>query len=236
MYSLFIQPFFDNTSTINTTIKTYRSQIYCKCRVEDCDNEHAAKTGVTETTMDQTSYEHPSNPNILFWDLPGIGTPNYPDLPIFCEKVGIEKYDTFLIISSGRFTKNDQLLAQKVESMGKSFFFIRTKIDRDVQSQKRCLKKKFDENKTLEEIRGDCAQNLKAFSFSEEKIFLVSSHHPAKWDFERLKQAILDQLPSKQKEALLLALHTVSKDILKEKIALLKSRYHYQYLSSITVV
>ena len=109
--------------------------------MEDCDNEHAAKTGVTETTMDQTSYEHPSNPNILFWDLPGIGTPNYPNLPKFSEKVGIEKYDTFLIISSGRFTENDLLLAKKVESMGKSFFFVRTKIDNDVRSQKLAILK-----------------------------------------------------------------------------------------------
>ena len=189
--------------------------------MEDGDDQFAAKTGVTETTLDQTSYEHLSNPNILFWDLPGIGTPNYPDLPTFCEKVGIEKYDTFLIICSGRFTENDLQLAKKVKSMGKSFFFVRTKIDNAVRSEKR-KSKLYDENKTLKAIKKDCAKNLESFSFSEENIFLVSSHYPARWEFERLKQAILDQLPVRQKEALMLSLHTVSKDILKEKITLLK--------------
>ena len=194
-------------------------------RVEDCDDHRAAKTGVTETTLDQTSYEHPSNPNILFWDLPGIGTPNYPDLQTFCEKVGIEKYDTFLIISSERFKENDLQLAKKVKSMGKSFFFVRTKIDNDIRSEKR-KNKQYDEKETLKALKKDCAKNLESFSFSEEKIFLVSSHCPARWEFERLKQAILDQLPAKQKEALMLSLHTVSKDILKEKITLLKGMYH----------
>ena len=193
--------------------------------MEDFDEELAAKTGVTETTLDQTSYEHPFNSNILFWDLPGIGTPNYPDLTTFCEKVGIEKYDTFLIISAGRFTQNDLLLAKKVESMGKSFFFVRTKIDFDIQNQRRSLKKKYKEEEILNVIRKDCAQNLKTFNLNEEKIFLVSRFHPAKWDFDLLKQAILDDLPVRQREALMLSLHSMSKGILKEKMALLHGMY-----------
>jgi GTPase Era involved in 16S rRNA processing len=193
------------------------------CRIED-EDELAAETGITETTLDQTSYKHQSNPNILFWDLPGIGTMNYPDLPIFCRKVGIEKYDTFLIVCHTRFTQYDLMLAEKVKSMGKSFFFVRTKVDQAMKSEKRKKKTAFDEEKVLKILKDDCVKNLasKAFEVAEERVFLISSHYPTQWDFERLEKAILDQLPVKQKEALMLSLHTKSKDILKEKLQLIK--------------
>ena len=196
--------------------------ISSKFRIRDNNDgdERVAKTGITETTSIPTRYEHPTNPNILFWDLPGIGTPNYPDLPTFCKKVSIEVYDTFLIISATRFTQNDLELAKKVEEMQKSFFFVRTKIDNDRRSEEH--KNGFDEEEMLEKMKNDCFKNLQSFAFSGEKIFLVSNHHPAKWDFDRLKKAILDQLPLKQKESLTLSLRACSGIIIAEKIKTLK--------------
>ena len=134
-------------------------------------------------------------------------------------------FDTFLILSSARFTENDKLLAAKVKSMGKSFFFIRSKIDNDRRSEKRKLKKNFKENKMLRQISDDCMKSIKDFGVGEQDIFLISSHEPTKWDFDRLQKAILDQLPSKQKESLIFTLQTRSKDFLRDKIALLKSKF-----------
>ena len=37
------------------------------------EDEGAAETGVTETTLVPTIYPHPTNEKIKFWDLPGIG-------------------------------------------------------------------------------------------------------------------------------------------------------------------
>ena len=156
--------------------------------------------------------------------MPGLGTPNYPDLSNFCEKVAIEKYDTFLIVCATRFRDEDLQLAQKVESMSKSFFFVRTKIDIDRYNEKKKFNayETFDEEKFLKTMKDDCATNLRAFNFSEEKIFLVSNDYPAKWDFERLKKAIVDQLPSKQKESLTFSLCASSKEIMSEKVKILK--------------
>ena len=192
-----------------------------KCRVDDDDEKHGAITGVVETTRKPTPFEHPTNPNIRFWDLPGIGTPNYPNLKIFCDKVAIETYDTFLIICSKRFTNNDLLLAEKVQSMGKSFFFVRTKIDNDIKSEKR--KKAFSEEETVKQLKENCVKNLQNFNFTTEKIFLISSFAPAKWDFDRLKKAILDELPFMQKESLAFAMRSHSKDMVNEKIEILRS-------------
>lgn len=107
----------------------------CSSRLHD-DDDKAAKVGVTETTLEPTCFEHPTNPKIKFWDLPGIGTPHYPDLETYCKKVPLEKYHAFLIFTKDRFTENDKQLARKIGSMNKSFFFIRTKIDENARAER----------------------------------------------------------------------------------------------------
>ena len=189
------------------------------------DDEGTAKTGVTETTTEAAVYSHPTNDKIKFWDLPGIGTPNYPDLETYCEKVGLEEYDTFLILTAGRFTENDLLLAKKVKSIKKSFFFVRTKIDQDIanESQKRA----FNEEITLNDIREDCWKNLEGLAAGNEIVFLISNCKTAQWDFDRLTQAILDVLPLRQKESLTLSLDLLtsrSRDLLKRKVEVLRGR------------
>ena len=87
----------------------------------------AAKVGVTETTMAPTCYAHPENENVELWDLPGVGTPNFPR-SAYLEKVGFDTYDCFIILSESRFTENDQWLAQSVVEGGKRFYFLRTKV------------------------------------------------------------------------------------------------------------
>ena len=191
------------------------------------DNEkEAAETGITETTKVPTSFEHPANPKICFWDLPGIGTPQFPDVETLCEKAGMEKFDTFLIICAVRFTINDVKLAKKVISMPRkpSFFFVRTKIDADFESVKRNANGKVNEEKILKIIRNDCLNNLKGFGITEKEVFLISSTFPAKWDFDRLGKAIMDQLPLRQKESLTFSLRIHTEDILKEKVNILKGR------------
>ena len=91
------------------TKKNNLQQIYTfvpLSRLED-DDDAAAQVGVTETTSEPRFFNHPTNPNIKFSDLPGIGTPNYPDLETYRKNVKLDKYHTFLIFASTRFTEND---------------------------------------------------------------------------------------------------------------------------------
>ena len=119
--------------------------------------------------------------------------------------------------------------------MKKSFFFVRTKFDNDWRSEKR--RKGFDEIKLMEKLKNNCIENLQSFNFSAEKIFLVSNHKPDKWDFDRLKKAILDQLPTRQKESLTFSLRSRSKSIMTEKVRILKGMCtpKYQYLRYVNV-
>ncbi|KAK2548304.1 Interferon-inducible GTPase 5 [Acropora cervicornis] len=192
-----------------------------------CDDDpKAAEVGVTQTTLEPTPYGHPTSPNIVFWDLPGMGTPSYPDLETYVQKVQLEKYHTFLILSPTRFTKNDLLLAKEIRSMKKSFFFIRTKIDVDFNAMSRL--RSFNEEDMLMRIRRDCAENLGDLLSNEEDIFLISNHSVNKWDFERLIKAIHNALPRYQRESLTLsfgeAITRFSKEIFQRKVNVLKAR------------
>lgn len=208
--------------TLNLILRKKLQLYFHLYRLAD-DDDLAAETGVTETTREATVYPHPTNDKIKFTDLPGIGTPNYPDLPTYCEKVALEKYDTFLIFTSQRFTKNDLDLAEKVKSINKSFFFIRTKIDVDYAAEKR--KKSFNEETMLQKIRVECWEYLQGMQNGDEEVFLISNHYPARWDFARLTQAILDVLPFRQRECLTLSLGvltSLSTDMLKRKADILR--------------
>ena len=151
----------------------------------------------------------------------------FPDPPTFFKKVAIDKYDTYLIISATRFLESDRILAEKVRSMGKSFFFVRTKIDIDKKNERRSNKKTFNEQEMLNVLRRDCNENLEKIGFKDQKVFLVSSVKQDRWDFDLLKKAILLQLPSKQKEALTFSLHSHSKDMVSEKIKVLRGTCSY---------
>ena len=189
------------------------------------DDEMAAAVGVTETTKEPKAYDHPTNPKIKFWDLPGIGTPNYPDLETYCKEVELEKYHAFLIFTASRFTENDLNLAKKIRSIEKKFFLIRTKIDNDARSEMR--KRSFNERAMLEKIRRDCAENLSDLVSNEQDIFLITNHDPSKWDFNRLTQAILCVLQTLQRESLTLSLgvfRSLSTEMLKKKVEVLKGR------------
>ena len=129
------------------------------------------------------------------------------------------------------------LLAEKVKSMKKSFFFVRTKIDADVYSQKR--KRNFDEEVMLRNIRSRCFESLKMVGVKDNDVFLISNHEPAKWDFACLTEAILDGLPDRLKESLTLSLDlmiTKSKDILKRKADALRGSYREYILNFIHVI
>ena len=144
----------------------------------------------------------------------------------YVQKVQLEKYHTFLILTATRFTTNDLLLAEKIRSMKKSFFFVRCKIDVDITNEKR--KRLFNEEATIMEIRRDCAENLGDLLSNEEDIFLINNHQRDELDFMRLTQAILDALNRFQRETLTLSLGKAitrsSREIFQRKVNVLKGR------------
>ncbi|XP_077083581.1 interferon-inducible GTPase 5-like [Siphateles boraxobius] len=181
------------------------------------DDDGAAPTGVTETTMEVTMYEHPTMPNVKIWDLPGIGTPNFKANK-YLKDVKFKNYDFFIILNSERFTQNDIMLAKEIRKQKKNYYFVRSKIDNDIRAEER--KKGFDEQKVLSIIREDCQKNLK--DMGEPKVYLISSFDLEKYDLEILQNTLEEDLPDHKRSALLQAWPVCSTASLEKKIQFFK--------------
>ncbi|CAB3998701.1 interferon-inducible GTPase 5-like [Paramuricea clavata] len=157
------------------------------------DDVGAAEVDMVDATTEPTEYHHPNNPIISFVHLPGIG----------------------------RFIQNDLELATKVKSIGKSFFFIRTKIDYDGRLKD---EKPINEADILEKIRQNYLQHVKDLISSEKENFLISNYHKDKWDFNRLIAGISDASPVLQRECLTLSLSNLTPERLKRKAKFFKAQ------------
>ncbi|XP_062382977.1 interferon-gamma-inducible GTPase 10-like [Sardina pilchardus] len=159
----------------------------------------AAKTGVTQTTMYPTAYYDPSKPNIIIWDLPGIGDNTFK-ASTYLKDVKFKKYDFFIIVSAGRFKENDIMLAKEIQKKKKKFYFVRSKIDLDVKHGK---EKGVTEEHILQTIREDCEKNLRKIE-SSAPVFLVASRDWNRFDFQELVEALERDLPGYKRPALVL--------------------------------
>ena len=197
------------------------------------DASNAAIVDVVEGTKEPQHFDHPSNPNIKFWDLPGLTDPIYDgDLEEYCRNVPLDTYDTYLIFTNNRLTAEDLKLAERIRSTGKKFFFVRAKIDQDVENAKCSMQLKFDKDATLNKIRNNISQHLRRRGLleDEKEIFLISNRYPAEYQFSELTQAIVSILPQRQRESFILTIdnaHTLSQDTLKKKVEVLEKRISY---------
>ncbi|XP_062854081.1 interferon-inducible GTPase 5-like [Trichomycterus rosablanca] len=177
------------------------------------DDEGAAETGVTETTTEPTPYQHPTMPNVTFWDLPGIGSRTF-QANRYLQQVNFNRYDFFIIISSVRFTENDVLLATEIRNQEKLFYFVRSKIDVDVAQEAR--RQGFNREATLAKIRNYCLAHLK--DFKNPKVFLICCYDVSAFDFEELVDTLVSELPEHKRYALMKSVPVTSVAVLKRKV------------------
>lgn len=192
---------------------TGKSSFINAIRELDNDEEGAAKTGVTETTTEPTPYEHPTMPNVMLWDLPGIGTPKFKARK-YLKQMQFNRYDFFIIVSSERFKENDIMLAQEIRKRKKLFYFVRSKIDNDIRAEE--TKKSFNKEETLSRIRRNCLENLK--QIENPNVFLISSEDIKAFDFEKLIETLMSDLPQHKQSALLQSVPITSVAMLKKKV------------------
>ncbi|XP_072125843.1 interferon-gamma-inducible GTPase 10-like [Mobula birostris] len=184
------------------------------------DDPGAAEVGTTETTKKPTGYSHPTLPNVRYWDLPGMGTTEFSAAK-YLRKMKFKQYDFFIIISNCRFKENDVKLAKEIEQWGKKFYFVRSKIDDDLNSMKK-QKKVINGEEELEKIRSDTVRRLAQAGFPESSVFLISSLEPSEFDFTQLNKGLEDDLNNVKKRIFVLALPNLSVEIVQRKYETLK--------------
>ncbi|KAL1764637.1 interferon-inducible GTPase 1-like [Sigmodon hispidus] len=179
------------------------------------EEEGAAETGVVETTMKRCPYTHPNIPNVVFWDLPGIG-PTFPE-KVYLEKMKFYEYDFFIIISATRFKKNDLDLAKAISMMKKDFYFVRTKVDSDLKKEEECKAQTFDRVKHLEKIRTSYVKIFQENNIKEPPIFFVSNKHSSTYDFPILMNKIVNDLPVHKRHNFMLSLPSITGPAIERK-------------------
>ncbi|XP_072913680.1 interferon-inducible GTPase 5-like [Hemitrygon akajei] len=183
------------------------------------DDPGAAKSGTTETTMEPAGYSHPTLPNVRYWDLPGIGTEEFPAAK-YLRKMKFKRYDFFIIISTCRFKENDVKLAKEIKRLGKQFYFVRSKVDADLNSTRK-QKKVINEEEELEKIRRDTFVKLEKDGFLHPAVFLISSLDPDHFDFIRLNEGLEGDLNNVKKRIFVLNLPNLNVEIVQKKYKIL---------------
>ncbi|XP_072281542.1 interferon-inducible GTPase 5-like [Pyxicephalus adspersus] len=180
------------------------------------EDEGSAKTGVVQTTMVATPYSHPRHRNVKYWDLPGIGTDSFRPNE-YLKLVNLEQFDFFVIVTSERFKDCHIQLAQAINSMGKKFYFVRNKIDADLNASRTLRKSSYNEDQILKEIRNNCVKRLFESGIMFPRVFLLSCLELEKYDFCLMQKTLENELPSHKKHVFLLSLPNTCFQALENK-------------------
>uniref|UniRef100_A0A674ME82 Interferon-inducible GTPase 5-like n=1 Tax=Takifugu rubripes TaxID=31033 RepID=A0A674ME82_TAKRU len=197
----------------------------------DHRDDQAAPTGVVETTTEVRAYPHPSYPNVTLWDLPGIGTTRFP-ADQYLKHVGFERFDFFIIISDTRFRENDVKLAKEIQKMGKKFYFVRSKVDNDLQNAQRS-QRNFDVWSGNDDDVISWDTGLLKEGVQAPQVFLLSNFELRRHDFHCLHATLERELPEHKRDALLFAMPNMSLEIIEKKKEAFKSKIpQYAFVSA----
>ncbi|KAH3888998.1 hypothetical protein DPMN_013044 [Dreissena polymorpha] len=192
------------------------------------DDIGAAKIGCTETTKEPTPYPYKETENVKIWDLPGVGTPNFPK-ETYLKTIKIEQYDFILLVSSTRYKENDTWLAKEINISypNSNLFFIRTKVDSDLENYlkgHRMAPRMGQRTILLKTIRDESMANLTAAGIKLVKMFLINSHRPETFEFGKLQTMLIEKVSALKRDAMILSLSSVSNNVVAEKIRVLERR------------
>nr|XP_005313157.3 interferon-inducible GTPase 5-like [Chrysemys picta bellii] len=202
-----------------------------------CDeDEGAAPVEEEEIMMKPTAYQHPKHPSVTFWRLPISGTEDVQP-EAYLQQVKFVLYDFFIIMCSEGFTPKQVELAQEIRKAGKMCYFVRSKVEADLDSDRHSRPSTHDEEEILHNIRNHCIRCLEVGGMMNPEVFLLCTFQLEKYDFPLLRASMEKALPGDKKRALILALPNSSLQILqKKKEALQKQIWKIALVSSLLTV
>ena len=165
-------------------------------------NRNAAKTGITETTLEIGRYPDPDkNPprsRFIWYDVPGAGTLNVPGWQHFNDQA-LYVFDIILVVTDNRFTKIDVEILRNCERFKIPSFIIRSKADQHISNLMNDLSDDEDEDDDddaqpdkprspvdkgtrarqifISDTRESVAQNLAQAGLSPQDVYIVSNQN-----------------------------------------------------------
>ncbi|XP_062996406.1 interferon-inducible GTPase 5-like [Elgaria multicarinata webbii] len=191
-----------------------KSSLVNALRGVGCGEPGAAPTGVTETTRKATAYLLPTVSNVYLWDLPGVGVTEED-----VSHLDLARYDFFLLVASERYKHAHSCLARAVASAGKQAFFVRTKIDVDLEA--RPGSQPTPKEELQEQVRKSCEDALRKDGIDSPCVFLVSCLANQAYDLSLLQEALRSNAPDLKRKALKRAIPTVLSRLVRRKAKVL---------------
>ncbi|XP_074837147.1 uncharacterized protein LOC142003776 [Carettochelys insculpta] len=198
------------------------------------EDKGAAPVEKEETQTEPIPYQHPKHPRVTFWR---------QKLEDFQPEENLQQVkfdpDFFIIMASEGFTPKHAELAQEMWNSRKTMcYFVRSKVDDDLNAAKRSRPSTYNEENILCKIRNDCISQLEEGGMKNPKVFLLSAYELDKYDFPLLRETMEKELPGDKKKALILALPNTSPPVLQKKKEALQKQIWKMALGSslITVI
>jgi predicted GTPase len=188
------------------------------------DDEGAARVGSTQTTMTETSYAFPENPNLKLTDLPGMGTVEFPR-ETYLEIFNKDQNDCFVIIYNTRLSEDETWLAGEIMKMKKPFYFVRSHIDNDIKNERYDQRDQISKEEVFTKMREKIEKLLPKMDRCVD-IYLVDCLEITTYDFPKLVTDILDNLPSHKQEAMIRSMKPIGKLIEKKASQSILFQFH----------
>ncbi|XP_021497038.1 immunity-related GTPase family M protein 1-like isoform X2 [Meriones unguiculatus] len=177
----------------------------------------SAPTGVVRTTQTRAEYSSSHFPKVVLWDLPGLGA-TAQTVENYVKEMKFRVCDLFIIVASEQFSSNHVKLAKVIQGMGKRFYIVWTKLDRDLSTSV------LSELLLLQNIRENVGENLQKAGVNEPPIFLVSNLDPLLHDFPKLRETLYKDLSNIRCGEALTILYGTCEKIVDDKMASWKER------------
>ncbi|XP_052777359.1 T-cell-specific guanine nucleotide triphosphate-binding protein 2-like [Mya arenaria] len=207
---------------------TGKSSFINSIRGLKADDPGAAEVDAVETTIEPTPYNHPDNPNLRVWDLPGVGTSTFTR-ENYLQQVKLNRFDFVLLLSSSRFKENDIWLAKEILQLKPNFnlFFVRTKIDDDLSAAKKSRRKiqtADDRKALLKRVKDNIKLNLQKGKISNANMYLIDNNDTKAFDFDTIVRKLIQKVSVLKREAMIMSLSGFTNEIVQNKLTILQSR------------
>ena len=81
------------------------------------EEDASAPTGVVRTTQVRAEYSSPQFPNVVLWDLPGLGA-TAQTVESYMGEMNFSMCDLVITVASEQFSSNHMKLSKIIQSMG----------------------------------------------------------------------------------------------------------------------
>lgn len=137
-------------------------------------NARAAKTSISECTMEATPYDAPNSAPVTIWDLPGAGTDLFPEKE-YLHRMGLRYFDGLLVVGTGRVSEIDHRIFKEALKWEIPCYLIRNKADDDIRNN---LEDGFQPAHTVQHLLVELRNKMRESLVGEEHLaraFVIST-------------------------------------------------------------